>query len=71
MNFAHQAIRASLATYLSAMFAVLSFALVKIDFTNYEVGRAGLFIATTLSGIVAYRFICAFMRTLKLPKNTG
>ena len=37
MNFAHHAIRASLATYLSAMFAVLSFALVKIDFTNYEV----------------------------------
>lgn len=69
MSFAQKTLRASLVAYLSAMFGSLTFALFKMDFTGYPVGRAGLLILMVTTGVVSFRLMLAMARTQRMRSN--
>ncbi len=68
MSLAQKTLHASVFAYLSALFGCLTFALLKIDFTGYPVGKVGLIILMITTGFVAYRLITPMLRNLR-PKN--
>jgi hypothetical protein len=69
MSFAQKTLHASVVAYLFALFGCLAFALIKMDFTGYPVGQAGLLIVMTMSSVVAYRFMIILVRNLKLQNR--
>jgi len=66
MSFAQKTLHAGVVAYLSALFGCLAFALIKMDFTRYPVGQAGLMIVMIMTCVVAYRFMSILVRNLKL-----
>jgi hypothetical protein len=69
MSFAQKTFHASIVAYLSVLFGCLAFALIKIDFTGYPVGQAGLLIVMVMTSVVAYRFMNVLVRHLKLQNQ--
>ncbi len=69
MSFAQKTLHASVVAYLSALFGSLAFALIKMDFTGYPVGQAGLLIVMVMTSVVAYRFMSVLVRNLKLQNR--
>ena len=69
MSFAQKTFHASIAAYLSVLFGCLAFALIKIDFTGYPVGQAGLLIAMVMTSVVAYRFMNVLVQHFKLQNQ--
>jgi positive regulator of sigma E activity len=69
MSFAQKTLHASVVAYLSALFGCLAFALIKMDFTGYPFGKAGLLIVMIMTSVVAYRFMIILARNLKLQNQ--
>ena len=68
MSFAQKTLHTSVAAYLSALLGCLAFALIKMDFTGYPVGQAGLMIF--MISVIAYRFVIILARNLKLQNRS-
>ncbi len=66
MSFAQKTLHAAVVAYLSALLGCIFFALIKMDFTGYQVGKAGLMIIMIMTSVVAYRFMSILLRNLKL-----
>jgi len=71
LSLAQKTLHASVVAYLSALTGCLAFALIKMDFTGYPVGQAGLLIVMIMTIVVACRFMIILVRNLKLQKPTA
>lgn len=65
MSFLQKSLHTGIATYLAAMLCTLILALIKVDFTGYEVGRIGLIVIFVTTGSVALRFVNGLKRYMK------
>jgi len=69
MSFAQKTLHLSVFAYLTTLFCCLAFALIKIDFTGYPFGQAGLMIVMIMTSVVACRFMIILIQNLKFQNQ--
>ena len=71
MSFSKKSLYFGVVTYLAAMIGSLLLALIKLDFTGYEIGRLGLFFVLATTGVVMYRFGVGILPHLKQSQSSA
>lgn len=65
MSFSKKSLYVVAVTYLAAMFGSLLLALIKLDFTDYEIGRLGLLFVLATTSVVTYRLSLGLLHHIK------
>ena len=71
MSFSQKSLYFGVVTYLAAMIGSLLLALIKLDFTGYEIGRLGLFFVLATTGVVTYRLGVGILTHLKKLQSSA
>ena len=71
MSFSQKSLYFGVVAYLAAMIGSLLLALIKLDFTGYEIGRLGLFFVLATTGVVTYRLGVGILTHLKKLQSSA